>query len=293
MSSTAITIPAPPAPATSHPVQWWHEKDGFSFHDVLDTINPLQHIPIVGSIYRAITHDEPGAVARILGDGLFGGGPLGALIGLFTGALDVLVQADTGKDIGENLLALAGLDGGDGTPPGTAVKTAAAPRTGIPLSPARYILPTAPPAGAPSAGVAGRSAGVGTTPGSSTKPAPGSAANPPAAFSASTALARPRGPSLLQRPVPLRVTGLLLPGGHPHPLPAAPGSTASPADVSTAAADNPAGTILPAAPPAAGATADRAIRISEKMSEALDKYARMMQQRHAKPPPGSQVNVVQ
>src|SRR3546814_15608721 len=37
-------------------------KAGFSFGDFLDIINPIQHIPIVPTIYRAITGDtsQPG-----------------------------------------------------------------------------------------------------------------------------------------------------------------------------------------------------------------------------------------
>ena len=43
-------------PAQSH---FW-AGNGFSFHDLLDTINPLQHLPVVSTIYRAITGDRPG-----------------------------------------------------------------------------------------------------------------------------------------------------------------------------------------------------------------------------------------
>ncbi|MEQ1753504.1 MAG: hypothetical protein ABL973_05165 [Micropepsaceae bacterium] len=55
--------------------------DGFSFDDFLDVINPLQHLPVVGMVYRAITGDEIKAPAKIAGDALFGGiyGFLGAL----------------------------------------------------------------------------------------------------------------------------------------------------------------------------------------------------------------------
>ena len=31
--------------------------DGFTFLDMLDIINPLQHIPVVSTLYRAITGD--------------------------------------------------------------------------------------------------------------------------------------------------------------------------------------------------------------------------------------------
>ena len=33
-------------------------KDGFTFLDFLDVINPLQHIPIISSVYRSITNDS-------------------------------------------------------------------------------------------------------------------------------------------------------------------------------------------------------------------------------------------
>ena len=51
------------------------------FADFLDVINPLQHIPIVSSIYRAITGDEINGPARVLGGALFGG-PLGLVAGI-------------------------------------------------------------------------------------------------------------------------------------------------------------------------------------------------------------------
>lgn len=47
--------------------------DGFDFDDFIDVINPLQHLPVVGSIYRAITGDEIEAPAKIAGGALFGG----------------------------------------------------------------------------------------------------------------------------------------------------------------------------------------------------------------------------
>jgi len=48
-----------------------------TFWDFLDIINPLQHIPGISSLYRAVTGDEIGSVAKIAGGTLFGG-PLGA-----------------------------------------------------------------------------------------------------------------------------------------------------------------------------------------------------------------------
>ena len=58
--------------------------DGFNFKDVLDLVNPLQHIPVVGNVYRKLTGDVLAPAMRVAGGALFGG-PLGAglsLVGL-------------------------------------------------------------------------------------------------------------------------------------------------------------------------------------------------------------------
>ncbi len=72
----------------------------FSFGDFLDLINPLQHIPIVSTIYRAITGDEISGPAKILGGMLFGGP-----IGFIAAAFDTIVAQATGRDLGETVLA--------------------------------------------------------------------------------------------------------------------------------------------------------------------------------------------
>jgi hypothetical protein len=41
--------------------------DGVTFSDILDLINPLQHIPIVGSLYRKITGDSIDPAMRVAG----------------------------------------------------------------------------------------------------------------------------------------------------------------------------------------------------------------------------------
>jgi len=51
----------------------------FSFKDLLDTINPLQQIPVVNWVYRAITGDQIALGPRLIGGALFGG-PLGVLL---------------------------------------------------------------------------------------------------------------------------------------------------------------------------------------------------------------------
>lgn len=54
------------------------EDTSFGVSDLIDMINPLQHIPIVSQIYRSVTGDTIGAVAEIVGGGLFGG-PVGVV----------------------------------------------------------------------------------------------------------------------------------------------------------------------------------------------------------------------
>ncbi len=92
--------------------------DGLSFWDVLDVINPLQHIPVVNSIYRELTGDEIDPAMKLAGGGLFGG-----FLGLGLAAVDVAVDGMTGKDIGEHAIALAT---GDFETDNTATATAVA-----------------------------------------------------------------------------------------------------------------------------------------------------------------------
>lgn len=76
-------------------------KDGFSFADLLDIINPLQHIPIVSTFYQKLTGDEIGDAPRIIGGTLFGGA-----VGLAGASLDTLVKHESGQTIEDHVLAL-------------------------------------------------------------------------------------------------------------------------------------------------------------------------------------------
>ena len=71
-------------------------KDGFTFFDLLDIINPLQHIPGVSFLYRKITGDTIDPGSRIIG-GTILGGPIGAVANLG----DVMLQHKTGEDLAE------------------------------------------------------------------------------------------------------------------------------------------------------------------------------------------------
>ncbi len=75
------------------------KKVGFSFAGFLDMINPLQHIPIVSSLYRRITGDEITPVGRIAGDTLFFGA-----FGLASALVNTVIEKVTGKDAGEHVM---------------------------------------------------------------------------------------------------------------------------------------------------------------------------------------------
>jgi hypothetical protein len=70
------------------------------FHHVLDVINPLQHLPVIGTIYRAITGEHIGTVEKIAGDTLYGG-----LWGAVASVADVAFEAITGKSVEDTALA--------------------------------------------------------------------------------------------------------------------------------------------------------------------------------------------
>ena len=78
-----------------------------SFSDFLSAINPLQHIPIIGSIYRAVTGDTISPVSRVVGGALFGG-PVGLIVSAFNAAIEQV----KGKDLGDQALALLTPDKG-------------------------------------------------------------------------------------------------------------------------------------------------------------------------------------
>ncbi|MBO90122.1 MAG: hypothetical protein CMP14_11415 [Rickettsiales bacterium] len=75
--------------------------------DLIDVINPLQHIPVISSIYRAITGDEISPAARLTGGALFGGP-----VGLAGAYISGVVEDVTDTSIGE-IIVTAFTGGGD------------------------------------------------------------------------------------------------------------------------------------------------------------------------------------
>lgn len=76
-------------------------KDELTFGDFLSVINPLQHIPVVSTLYRWITGDTIKPAARVVGGALYGGP-----IGLVSAAFNAIVEETKGKDIGAQLVSL-------------------------------------------------------------------------------------------------------------------------------------------------------------------------------------------
>lgn len=102
--------------------------EGGSFSDLIDIINPLQHIPIVSSIYRALTGDTIGGPARILG-GLLFGGPLGFAAGIGTTIAAQVMGGDPGTQIMASVL---------GTDSNEAAQASTASSSGFRLASAAY-----------------------------------------------------------------------------------------------------------------------------------------------------------
>jgi hypothetical protein len=117
------TVSRPEARAPAVDSVWG--RDGFGFDDLLDVVNPLQHLPGVAQIYRHLTGDDIGMLPAIAG-GLLFGGPVGAA----TSIVSAGVEAGTGKSPAAS--ALAALQGDAARP---------APAPSVPRVVAAYATP--------------------------------------------------------------------------------------------------------------------------------------------------------
>jgi hypothetical protein len=117
-----VQRPSAPAPSEAH----------FSFHDLLEIVNPLQHIPVISTLYRWITGDKIPTADKIIGDTIYGGST-----GFFASVADTAFEAVTGKDFGDTVLALFVGDDDNKT------QVASAP---VQSAPAQATLANAPPA---------------------------------------------------------------------------------------------------------------------------------------------------
>jgi hypothetical protein len=109
-----MTATAPAAPAPSD-----------QFHALLSELNPLQYLPVVGTLYRSITGDVIPQGVREFGSFIVSG-LTGGPIGLATNMALLAVEKATGIDpeaIGQNLLADIGIGHGATPQPATAQAT--------------------------------------------------------------------------------------------------------------------------------------------------------------------------
>ena len=75
-------------------------EDGFTFLDFIDIINPLQHFPLISTLYRELTGDTLDPGSSVIGSTLFFG-PLGTAASL----ANVLIEDATGKNMTEHAMA--------------------------------------------------------------------------------------------------------------------------------------------------------------------------------------------
>lgn len=90
------------------------ESNGYQFGDVIDVVNPLHHLPVIGTLYRKLTGDEIHPASQIIGGAIFGG-PMG-FVG---GTANAVSRIQTGKDITDHAIQFTGLS----DQPSSAAKT--------------------------------------------------------------------------------------------------------------------------------------------------------------------------
>ena len=261
----------------------------FTFGDFVDIINPLQHIPVISTLYREITGDEISPHARILGDTLFGGPS-----GFISAIANVLYEEVAGEDIGETVIAFFTGEEAETDPQFANIGGEVVPAAGESASPPAAPLETAAgpqPSGPTSTAVAAPDAYVEAV---LPEPAPGmltgqdalnalffdlgggrSPAPAPAAPAAAPAPSK-------SRPVAVAETARFypLPTRHIRVAPATPPSPTPPAGV------QPLPGSAAAAPASVGAESHPLLfaqeagdnAIADRMMQALDKYRAQSQQ---------------
>jgi len=76
-----------------------------SFGEMIDVVNPLHHLPVVGNVYRSLTQDDISPVAKIAGGALYGGA-IGGAVSLLTAA----VEEHSGQSVSGAVRSAAGSD---------------------------------------------------------------------------------------------------------------------------------------------------------------------------------------
>jgi hypothetical protein len=138
MSDQTVTTPAasPRFEIRPSPLKSWNpdapdeyvnlDAKPLGFGDVLEAINPLQHLPVIGSIYRSVTGATIEPAARVVGGLLFGG-----MFGAASAVVNSIVEGISGKDVGEHVIAMVSPGANAPVPPPSIPA-----QDGDPLSPA-------------------------------------------------------------------------------------------------------------------------------------------------------------
>src|SRR5262249_45837194 len=103
-----ITI-SPPPPVASGSGSFFGDS-GPGINTVLDTINPLQHIPFLTSVYQEATGDVASPAATLAGGALFGG-PVGFVASL----AGVIFESATGKTVPDAIMTALNGEGSQTT----------------------------------------------------------------------------------------------------------------------------------------------------------------------------------
>jgi hypothetical protein len=138
MSDQTVTTPAasPRFEIRPSPLKTWNpdapdeyvnlDAKPLGFGDLLEAFNPLQHLPVIGSVYRSVTGATIEPAARVVGGMLFGG-----MLGAASAVVNSIVEGISGKDAGEHVIAMISPGAGAPVPP-----PSVAPAGGDPLLPA-------------------------------------------------------------------------------------------------------------------------------------------------------------
>jgi hypothetical protein len=72
------------------------ETQTLSFSDFVDFINPLQHIPIIGTLYREVTGDTIQPSVQVAGDIMYGGLAGGGVLTAITSIMNATIGQESG-----------------------------------------------------------------------------------------------------------------------------------------------------------------------------------------------------
>lgn len=137
--------------ASARPASSGGDGPSISFVDVLSALNPLQYLPVVGTIYRAVTGNTIPEPIRLAGS-LVVSGLMGGPVGVVTNIATTIAEKATGIDperIGRYVLAQLGSALGLTTPAASNTAVASAQQTPVPATLSFTTVAAATPSRSP------------------------------------------------------------------------------------------------------------------------------------------------